>query len=59
MKVCWWQGKIHLEPGVEKAEGKALELLMSNLQFTNLGHEIPSGPVGAIERNNQEPVVTV
>ncbi len=58
MKVYWWQGGFHLKPE-SKAEGKALALLMSNLQFTNLGHEVPSGPVGAIERNNQEPVVAV
>ena len=58
MKMSWWQGGIHLELE-SKEEGEALELLTSNLQFTDLGNKIPSCPFRVVEGNNQEAVIAV
>ena len=58
MKMFWWQGGLHLEPK-SKEEGEALELLTSNLQFTNLRNKIPSGPLRVFEGNNQDAVIAV
>ena len=56
--MFWWQGGLHLEPE-SKEEGEALELLTSNLLFTNLSNKIPSGPFRVFEGNNQEAVIAV
>ena len=58
MKMFWRQGWLHLEQE-SKEKGESLELLTSNLQFTNLRNKIPSSPFKIVEGNNQEAVIAV
>ena len=58
MKMYWWQGGLHLE-SESTEEGKAIDFFISNLKFTKFEDEVPAGPVGAIERNDQKAVVAI
>lgn len=58
MKVFWWQGGLHLEPASED-ESVALEGLVKLLGGVQIDHRILAGPVGAVETDNQQPVVRV
>lgn len=58
MKVYWWQDGVHIKPESQE-ERQALFVLTEGLDFVGIKAEIQSGPIGAIQRSDQESVVRV
>ena len=58
MEIRWWQGGLHITPS-DDAERTALATLVSCLDLVQVGHQVHSGPVVAVEAHNEEPIVSV
>jgi len=57
MKVAWWQDGLHIRPETN-VERQWLSKVL-DLEFTQLDHEVHSGPTGAVEFRDQKPVIAV
>jgi hypothetical protein len=58
MKIYWWQGGLHAEPESDQ-DRQALTALIGVLDRVRIGDEAHTGPIGAIQTNNKQPVIAV
>lgn len=58
IRVFWWQGGLHIEPQTD--EQRALLVgLWKMLDGVRVDHEVHTGPICAVERRDEQPVIGV
>ena len=55
MRVCWWQGGLHLQPE-SKAESEALDLVTKSLHAIEVDQCVSASPISGNFRNENSVV---
>ena len=53
IRVQWWQDGIHIGPSNNEQRQALADLYYAFLDLVNIDHDVPTGPVAAVEADDQ------
>ena len=59
IRVFWWQGGLHIEPQTDEQRAALVGLWGLLSEDVRIDHGVHPGPVGAVQADDQEPVIAV